>query len=171
MNAHITSQPASQLFPMNRQNTPFRCPRITSRLPSHCRCVVSVHTVQFQCTCICSFISLLQSTSRICRLPQVTTTYHRLPNTFSQHAPLATNKTDKVRVTQHWGGFTKPLLSWKSSKYYILVCVCMWVPEREGVCMRIRAYSLANPARNAYAPYCDVICGPSMSTIFFDIIS
>ena len=51
------------------------------------------------------------------------------------------------------------------------VRACMWVPKRVGVCMRIRAYSFANPARNAYAPYCDVICGPSGSTIFFDIIS
>ena len=50
--------------------------------------------------------------------------------------------------------------------YYILVCVCMlaracvracmWVPGRVGVYMRIRAYSLANPGRNAYASYCDV---------------
>ena len=31
--------------------------------------------------------------------------------------------------------------------------------------------SLANPARNAYAPYCDVICGPSVSTIFFNIFN
>jgi hypothetical protein len=41
------------------------------------------------------------------------------------------------------------LLLWKSSKYYILVCLCM----------HISAYSVANPARNAYAPYCDVING------------
>jgi hypothetical protein len=47
----------------------------------------------------------------------------------------------------------------------------MWVRQHVGMCMCIRAYSLANPARNAYAPYCDVICGPSVSTIFFDIIS
>jgi hypothetical protein len=33
------------------------------------------------------------------------------------------------------------------------VCACMWVTGRVGVCMRIRAYSLANPACNAYAPY------------------
>jgi hypothetical protein len=63
-------------------------------------------------------------------------------------------------------------------KQYVLhigLCVrmlaCIWVPGHLGVCMRIRAYSLANPARNAYAPYCYVICGPSVSTIFFDIIS
>ena len=73
------------------------------------------------------------------------------------------------------------LLPWKSNKYYWLVCVCacayvrvralMWVPGSLGVCMRIRACSLTNPACNAYAPYCDVIYGPSVSTTFFDIIS
>ena len=46
----------------------------------------------------------------------------------------------------------------------------MRVLVRVGVWMRIRAYSLANPARKAYAPYCDVICGPSVSTTFFDIL-
>ena len=51
------------------------------------------------------------------------------------------------------------LLPWKSNKYYIFVCVC------------VHACSLAYPARHAYAPYCDVICGPSGSIIFFDIIS
>ena len=45
----------------------------------------------------------------------------------------------------------------KQYEYYLLVCVCM------------RACSLANPASNAYAPYCDVIRGPSVYTIFFDI--
>jgi hypothetical protein len=49
-------------------------------------------------------------------------------------------------------------------------CACMWVPGRMGVCMRASACNLANPARNAYAPYCDVICGPSVSIKFFDII-
>ena len=51
------------------------------------------------------------------------------------------------------------------------VRVCIWVPRRVGVCTRIRVCSLAKPARNAYAPYCDVLCGLSVSTIFFDIIS
>jgi hypothetical protein len=69
------------------------------------------------------------------------------------------------------------LLPWDSNNYYILDCVCMrvracmWVPGRVGVCMCISTCSLANPARNAYAPYCDVICGPSVSTIFFEIMS
>jgi hypothetical protein len=33
-----------------------------------------------------------------------------------------------------------------------------------------RVCSLAYPAFNAYAPYCDVICCPSGSTMFLDII-
>jgi hypothetical protein len=38
--------------------------------------------------------------------------------------------------------------------------------------LRIRRNGgLANPACNAYAPYCNVICSPSVSTVFFDIIS
>jgi hypothetical protein len=55
----------------------------------------------------------------------------------------------------------------------LILCVraCMWVPVRVGVCIRVRAYSTANPTCNAYAPYCDVNCGPSVSYIFFDIIS
>jgi hypothetical protein len=54
---------------------------------------------------------------------------------------------------------------------YLRVRAYMRVPGRVGVCMRISAHSLANPARNAYAPCCHVICGPSVSTKFFDIIS
>ena len=45
---------------------------------------------------------------------------------------------------------------------------CVRVPGSVGVCMRIRACSLANPTRNAYAPYCDVICRrtpPHFSTL------
>jgi hypothetical protein len=51
------------------------------------------------------------------------------------------------------------LLPWKRNKYYIFVCAC------------VRACSLVYTAYNSYAPYSDVICGPSGSTIFFDIIS
>jgi hypothetical protein len=50
------------------------------------------------------------------------------------------------------------LLQWKSNTYYIYVCVRVcaraWVPMRVGVCMRVRACTPANPACNAYAPYC-----------------
>ena len=42
---------------------------------------------------------------------------------------------------------------------------------RVGVCMQVHACSLAHTACNWYAPYCDVICGFSGSTIFFDISS
>jgi hypothetical protein len=68
------------------------------------------------------------------------------------------------------------LLPWKSNRY-ICVCACvsaygrLCVPCSVSVCTRVRAYSLAYPAYNAYAPYCDVICGLYGSTIFFDIIS
>jgi hypothetical protein len=62
------------------------------------------------------------------------------------------------------------LLLWKSNKYYICASVClracMCVPGRVGVCMRRRACSLSNPTCKAFAPYCDVICGPSVSTTF-----
>jgi hypothetical protein len=71
------------------------------------------------------------------------------------------------------------LLPWKrnTSITYWPVCACvrvracMWVTWRVGVCMRITACHLANPVCNAYAPRCDVISGPSVSTQFFDIIS
>ena len=69
--------------------------------------------------------------------------------------------------------FSESLLPWKSNKYSLLVCVCMherackWVPGRVGVCLHIHACSLANPACKACAPYCDVICGPSVSTTFW----
>jgi hypothetical protein len=49
----------------------------------------------------------------------------------------------------------------KQQVLHIACFACMRVPGSEGMCMRIRAYSLANPARDAYVPYCDVICGPS----------
>jgi hypothetical protein len=46
---------------------------------------------------------------------------------------------------------------------FVCVCVC--------VCVGARACSLAYPVCNSYAPYCDIICDSSGSTIFFDIIS
>ena len=64
---------------------------------------------------------------------------------------------------------------WKSKKRFWLVCVwaraCLWLPGSVGVCMLVSACSLAYPAYNAYAPYCEVIFDPSFSTIFSDIIS
>ena len=40
------------------------------------------------------------------------------PNPSSGH-----NNTGNVRITSHSDDFTKPLLPWKSNKYYVLVCV------------------------------------------------
>ena len=61
----------------------------------------------------------------------------------------------------------------------ISVCVCaracVWVcgevPGRVGVFMSMHACSVAYPTFKAHAPYCDVICGLSGTTTFFDIIS
>ena len=44
------------------------------------------------------------------------------------------------------------LLLWKSNQHYIFVCVCVRVPRRVGVRMRVCACSHAYPARNTYAP-------------------
>jgi hypothetical protein len=86
------------------------------------------------------------------------------------------NKTGNVRIMQHWSAFTKHCSSGKAiSVTYLSVCECacafMWVPGHVGFYMRMCAYSLPYPAFNAYAPYFDVICGPSGSTTFFDTIS
>ena len=44
--------------------------------------------------------------------------------------------------------------------------VCVKVSGRVSLCVRVRACNLAYPACNAYAPYCDDIFGPSVSTTF-----
>jgi hypothetical protein len=51
------------------------------------------------------------------------------------------------------------------------LCAWVWMPKCAGVCMRVRAFSLACPSCNAYSPCYDVIYDPSIFTIFFDIIS
>ena len=57
------------------------------------------------------------------------------------------------------------------------VCVCARaracgnVPGSGGVWNCVRACRLAYPARDSYAPYCDVICGSCGSTKYVDIIS
>ena len=87
------------------------------------------------------------------------------------------NKTDRRTYNVILRCVHETMILRGSNKYYILACVCvlaracMCLPGRVVVCMRIRAYSLAYPARKEKAPCCDVICGPSGSTIFFDIIS
>jgi hypothetical protein len=48
---------------------------------------------------------------------------------------------------------------------------CVWVPSHLGVCIRMHACSLIYQACIDYAPYRDVICSLSGSTIFFGIIS
>jgi hypothetical protein len=65
-----------------------------------------------------------------------------------------------VHTTKH--------LPWKSNNYYFLVCVCvharafvracMWVLGHVGAFMHVSTCSLANPASNVQAPYCDVMC-------------
>ena len=64
------------------------------------------------------------------------------------------------------------LLPWKSTTSInhwcvcIRACACVRVRGHVDVYVRISVCSLANPACNAYAPYCDVIRGPSVSTMF-----
>jgi hypothetical protein len=62
----------------------------------------------------------------------------------------------------------KSFLPWKSNNIIYLsvcVCACAWVRG----C--VHACSLAYRACNMYEPHCDIICGPSGSTTFLDIIS
>jgi hypothetical protein len=67
-------------------------------------------------------------------------------------------KTGHVRITWYWGVFTQQFLPSKRIKYYICKRACVRV--------RMSACSLAYRACNAYAPYCNVICGPSGSIFF-----
>ena len=107
--------------------------------------------------------------------------YRQFSHTLSQNPKPSTimtlwfNKTGNVRITNIEA---RGLLLCRGKPInitYLCVCVCVRararVPERVGVCMRVHACSPACPACNAYAPYCDVICGPSGFTIFFEIIS
>ena len=59
----------------------------------------------------------------------------------------------------------------KQKVLLIGLCVHAWAYVRacgnSGACAC--AYGLVNPARNAYAPYCEVICCPSVTNTFFDI--
>ena len=50
----------------------------------------------------------------------------------------------------------------KQSVLHTRLCVCMRT--------HMQACSLAYPACNACVPYRDIMCGPSGSTTFFDII-
>ena len=96
---------------------------------------------------------------------------------------LFCNNAGNVRITQHFGALAKPLLPWKSNKYYVFLSVGARVCVRACVCVSVRecpdawAYmcartcSLAYPARNVHAPYCTVIRGLSGSAIFSHSIS
>jgi hypothetical protein len=68
------------------------------------------------------------------------------------------NKTGNVKM----GRFYETIVT-VEKKETLPICVCVF--------LRVRASSLAYLSCKAYAPYCDVICGLSGSTIFFDIIS
>jgi hypothetical protein len=59
------------------------------------------------------------------------------------------------------------------AKSITYLCVCARMRIRACAQAHGRAYacSLAYPACNSYAPYCDVTCGSSGSTMFFAIIS
>jgi hypothetical protein len=93
---------------------------------------------------------------------------------------LGINKTGNVRITSHWAR-SRITVDVEKESYCVFVIVCVLrtrapcvlaggrVPGRLSVCMRVRACSLTYPACNAYAPYCDEICGLSGSTVFFDI--
>jgi hypothetical protein len=82
------------------------------------------------------------------------------------------NTTDRCTCDVTLRRFHKSFLPWKCNKYYVFACVrarVRRVPGRMGVCMRVRASSLAYPACNLCAPCCDVICGPPLSAIFFEM--
>ena len=87
---------------------------------------------------------------------------------------LCYNTTRNVRITYHCGAFANHCCSGKAVSI-IYLCVCMFAEEgRRGErarqdCACACECSLAYPPCKAYASYCDVICGFSGSTIFFDI--
>jgi hypothetical protein len=72
------------------------------------------------------------------------------------------------------GRVRESLLPWTSntSTTYWSVCACVrvractWVRGRVGVCMRVSAYSLANPAYNVNDPHSEDFCSPSVSKHF-----
>ena len=90
---------------------------------------------------------------------------------------ITTLTTSNIMFERAWSLYILTL--WREThferlrKYHTFVYVraCVLVPSCLGMCMHVHACSLSYPACNEYAPYCDVICGPSGSTTFFDIIS
>jgi hypothetical protein len=67
--------------------------------------------------------------------------------------------------------FHETIVAVEINKYYMLACVYMLARACVHVGTRTRGRVHANPARNAYAPYCDVICVPSVSTPYFSTLS
>ena len=103
---------------------------------------------------------------------------HQCWKYWNRLSTLGDNKCDTTRQTMYVlcnsEGPSRVIVAVeKQQELLIDLCVraCMLVAYRMGVCMRMNACSLANLAWNAYAPYCDVVCDLSLSTIFFGIIS
>ena len=69
---------------------------------------------------------------------------------------LANNNTGNVRVTQYWVAFTKRLLSWKSNKSYIFLCMCARVRlgARAWACSRVAL--LIQDATRRHIVFCDL---------------
>ena len=98
-------------------------------------------------------------------LVTVTTAFqHCLTHRVQQQGQIHTNVS--------CGAFMKPLLSWKSNKYYIFLCVCVCVCMCGGGC-RARAYACAPVALLVWhvTRMRHYVCGLFGSIIFFVIIS
>jgi hypothetical protein len=68
---------------------------------------------------------------------------------YTQIVPVIFEPPCMFNVRKNWGAFANHSCRGKAiSIIYWSVCAC------------VRAYSLANPASNVYAPFCDVICAP-----------
>jgi hypothetical protein len=88
------------------------------------------------------------------------------------------NKTDNVSINSTWGAFTNHSCRGKAIRVTYLsaiVCarvrMCGYRGAWAYACTHWRTCRLAQPAYNAYKPYWDVICGPSGSITFCDIIT
>ena len=76
-----------------------------------------------------------------------------------QFSNSLSNKINNVRITQHWGTFTKSLLPWiEINITYFCVCVrarvCGWGCKCTGAGVCLRSWCLTNPLCNAHSPYC-----------------
>ena len=80
---------------------------------------------------------------------------------------LCFNQGSQCTYDVTWRRVRESLLLWKSNKR---ACACIWVPERVGVFIYVRACSLAYPTCSALAPYCIVMYSLSGCTKCSDII-